>query len=174
MDKKAAAAALGVSVRRVEEFASAGRLGTVNYVRGKTGKKADFDAEAVGRLKHELESTDAPADGQRAALVPASQIAALQRLGEMFAQAARPADTRPVLMTRAEAIEASGLPRTWLALAVKCKAVEQIGKGRAARLRRDEVLALAARPDLAKIVGQWREQARPEQTRRGAARASRG
>lgn len=166
MNKKEVAEALGVSIRRVETFASEGRLGEVRYVRGRTGKQADFDPEVVERLKAELESVDTPADAPHAggsALVAPTQAAALRQLAALL-QSARPVDTRPVLLTREQAVEATGLPPTWLRLAVKARAVEQIGRGRAARLRRDEVLALAAREDLAQLVESWHEPS-PEQTR---------
>jgi hypothetical protein len=157
LNKKAAAAILGVSVRLVEKYAGEGRLGEVRYVRGKTGKQADYDPEAVERLRLELESVDTqaePSQGSQALVAPA-QAHALRQLAALL-QSARPVDTRPVLLTREQAVEASGLPATWLRLAVKRGAVEQIGKGRAARLRRDEVLALASREDLAALVEEWR------------------
>jgi excisionase family DNA binding protein len=58
MNKKEASARLNVSVRLVEKYASEGRLGPVSYVRGRTGKQADFDEAEVERLKAELESVD--------------------------------------------------------------------------------------------------------------------
>jgi hypothetical protein len=60
MDKKAAAEKLNISTRLVERYASEGRLGEVKYVRGKTGKQADYDEAAVERLRQELESADHP------------------------------------------------------------------------------------------------------------------
>jgi excisionase family DNA binding protein len=58
MNKKEVAELLSVSVRLVEKYASEGRLGVVTYVRGRTGKQADFDPTAVENLKAELESVD--------------------------------------------------------------------------------------------------------------------
>ena len=172
MNKKEAAELLGVSVRLVEKYAGEGRLGQVRYIRGKTGKQADYDAEAVERLKAELESVDTQLDAAQGshALVAPAQAHALRQLAALL-QSARPVDTRPVLLTREQAVDASGLPSTWLRLAVKHKAVEQIGRGRAARLRRDEVLALASREDLAALVEGWRV-VRPEETRNGGQRGS--
>lgn len=174
MNKKDASTALGVSVRLVEKYAAEGRLGQVRYVRGKTGKVADYDTAEVERLKAELESVDTQLEtspGSRTGLVAPAQAAAFRQFAELLQAAVRPVDTRPVLLTREQAVEASGLPLTWIRLAVKRGAVEQIGRGRAARLRRDEVLALAAREDLAAMVEGWRER-RPEQTRNGARRGS--
>jgi excisionase family DNA binding protein len=58
MNKKEAAEFLGVSTRLVEKYASEGRLGEVTYVRGKTGKQAEYNREAVEKLKAALESPD--------------------------------------------------------------------------------------------------------------------
>jgi hypothetical protein len=58
MNKKEVATFLGISTRLVEKYASEGRLGEVTYVRGKTGKQAEYSSEAVGNLKTILESPD--------------------------------------------------------------------------------------------------------------------
>jgi excisionase family DNA binding protein len=56
MNKKEAAEHLGISTRLVEKYAGDGRLGEVKYVRGRTGKQAEYEPEAVAKLKAELES----------------------------------------------------------------------------------------------------------------------
>ncbi len=58
MNKKEAAEYLNVSTRIVEKYASENRLGEVTYVRGKTGKQAEYNHEAVENLKRILESPD--------------------------------------------------------------------------------------------------------------------
>jgi excisionase family DNA binding protein len=58
MNKKEVSEFLGVSTRLVEKYASEGRLGEVTYVRGKTGKQAEYNQEAVEKLKAALESPD--------------------------------------------------------------------------------------------------------------------
>ena len=58
MNKKEVSELLNISIRLVEKYASEGRLGEVKYVRGKTGKQADYDREAVEKLKTILESPD--------------------------------------------------------------------------------------------------------------------
>ncbi len=58
MNKKKAAEFLGVSTRLVEKYASEGRLGKITYIRGKTGKQAEYDQTAVETLKTQLESPD--------------------------------------------------------------------------------------------------------------------
>jgi excisionase family DNA binding protein len=58
MNKKETSEFLGISTRLVEKYASENRLGEVKYIRGKTGKQADYDREAVEKLKQALESPD--------------------------------------------------------------------------------------------------------------------
>jgi excisionase family DNA binding protein len=58
MNKKEVSELLNISIRLVEKYAHEGRLGVVKYVRGKTGKQADYDREAVEKLKTLLESPD--------------------------------------------------------------------------------------------------------------------
>jgi hypothetical protein len=58
MNKKEVSEFLGVSTRLVEKYASEGRLGEITYVRGKTGKQADYNRDAVEKLKQTLESPD--------------------------------------------------------------------------------------------------------------------
>jgi hypothetical protein len=58
MNKKEVSEFLGISTRLVEKYASENRLGEVTYVRGKTGKQAKYDREAVENLKTALESPD--------------------------------------------------------------------------------------------------------------------
>jgi hypothetical protein len=58
MNKKEVAEFLKVSTRIVEKYASEARLGEVIYIRGKTGKQAEYDREAVENLKRMLESPD--------------------------------------------------------------------------------------------------------------------
>jgi hypothetical protein len=58
MNKKEVSAFLNVSTRLVEKYASESRLGEITYVRGKTGKQAEYNQEAVEKLKAALESRD--------------------------------------------------------------------------------------------------------------------
>jgi hypothetical protein len=58
MNKKETSEFLSVSTRLVEKYASEGRLGEVTYVRGKTGKQADYNRDDVEKLKQTLESPD--------------------------------------------------------------------------------------------------------------------
>jgi excisionase family DNA binding protein len=58
MNKKEAAEHLGVSTRLVEKYSSEGRLGEVTYIRGRTGKQAEYDRQAVEKLKAVLDTPD--------------------------------------------------------------------------------------------------------------------
>jgi excisionase family DNA binding protein len=58
MNKKQASEILGVSIRLVEKYAAEGRLGKISYIRGKTGKQAEYNQDAVEKLKAALESPD--------------------------------------------------------------------------------------------------------------------
>jgi excisionase family DNA binding protein len=58
MNKREAAGYLGISTRLVEKYASEGRLGEVTYVRGRTGKQAEYDRQAVEKLKVALDTPD--------------------------------------------------------------------------------------------------------------------
>jgi excisionase family DNA binding protein len=60
MNKKETAEFLGISIRQVEKYASDGRFGEYKLIRGRTGKQADYDREAVEKWKHLLESPDDP------------------------------------------------------------------------------------------------------------------
>jgi hypothetical protein len=80
MNKKEVAEFLNVSTRIIEKYASEGRLGEVTYVRGKTGKQAEYGREAVETLKAILESPDtalAVAKTPDARLIVASLIEAM-------------------------------------------------------------------------------------------------
>jgi excisionase family DNA binding protein len=103
MNKKETAELLGVSVRLVERYAGDGRLGEVSYVRGRTGKQADFARDAVERLKAELESVDTQLEGpnRRATGLVASSDAA-RLLAALEAIASRE-------QTRAGLVAAAGL-----------------------------------------------------------------
>ncbi len=56
MNKLEVASELDCSTRQVEKYAAENRFGTIEYVRGKRGREAKYDADAVARLKSELEA----------------------------------------------------------------------------------------------------------------------
>jgi hypothetical protein len=86
MNKKEVAEFLNVSTRIIEKYASEGRLGEVTYVRGKTGKQAEYNREAVENLKTILESPDTAltvAKTPDARLIVASLIEAIASREEL-------------------------------------------------------------------------------------------
>lgn len=151
MTKDDVAKALECSTRQVEKYAGEGRLGQVEYVKGKRGKQASYKPEEVERLKAELERERAevighgPAPSQLAPRAPSglTQAAALERFAELVAERLRPADTRPLWLTKAQAVEVSGLPARRITEAVRSKALAHIGRGHGWRVHRDDVLSLA-------------------------------
>ncbi len=142
MNKKDAAAVLQVSVRLVEKYASEGRLGEVRYVRGKTGKQADFDPASVERLRAELESVDRQlvAPNRRAASLDGALAeqppVALMALAEALRSAV---DSSPVWLTKVEALKASGVPARWFDRAAREGQLPHIGAGRGRRFHRADV-----------------------------------
>ncbi len=171
MDKKAAAEELNCSVRRVEQLASEGRLGVVSYVRGRTGKQADFDAAAVAELKTELESVDtrlvAPqrvssgldaASGEGAAHVIALLESINERLAVTGAQLpsapATPATVQPppladlahkLTLSLVEATQLSGLSRGHLRAAIDEKKLKARIIGRGWRVKRSDLDSYVAK-----------------------------
>ncbi len=96
MTKNEACELLGVTERTLDKYAREGRL-TVAQVRGKTGKRNDYDGADLERLKAELETpqapqrASAPLDGaaknegqQTGAIVPLRASAPLTQGGPLF------------------------------------------------------------------------------------------
>jgi excisionase family DNA binding protein len=92
MNKKEAAEYLGVSTRLVEKYASEGRMGEVTYVRGRTGKQAEYDRQAVEKLKVALDTPDTSITQHRtpdARLFAAQLVEALERREQANVEAIR-------------------------------------------------------------------------------------
>jgi len=97
MNKQDVATELNCSTRQVEKYASEDRLGTIEYVRGKRGREAKYDAEAVARLKAELETKSQEIIGtapQSHALQRAANPQTIEALGQAIADALRSALTQ--------------------------------------------------------------------------------
>jgi excisionase family DNA binding protein len=157
MNKKEVAEALGITTRQVETYASKGRLGEVKYVRGRTGKQADYDAEAVAVFKAELDNPDHPITALQAAnsqpsglSVPANSdrlITTLEALG--FTRDHERARALPSiadlaakpLLTLAEAYTLTGLSRGILREAIDAGKLKARIIGRAWRIKRDDLNA---------------------------------
>jgi excisionase family DNA binding protein len=144
MNKKEVAERLNVSTRLVEKYAAEGRLGEVKYVRGRTGKQADFDDQAVEKLKEELESPVYPVTALQAPnrhdaglIAPQERerfIHALEALGGTGTSKAAPTITDLAVkhfLTLEEASALSGLSRDYLSKAIKAKKLKAkiIGRG---------------------------------------------
>ena len=148
MTKEEVAQALGCSTRQVEKYAHEKRLGVVEYVRGKRGRQARYKPEEVERLKGELQRAESEVIGHSPAPVGLSRQssttpAGLERFAELIAERLRPADPRPLWLTRAQAAEVSGLPLRWIDRAVKAGQLRPIGHGHGWRVHRDDGLRLA-------------------------------
>jgi predicted transcriptional regulator len=92
MNKKEVAEFFGVSTRIVEKYASEGRLGEITYVRGKTGKQAEYAREAVENLKTILESPDTALTVTKtpdARLIVASLVEAIASREELHSASVR-------------------------------------------------------------------------------------
>jgi excisionase family DNA binding protein len=158
MNKKEVAEALGITTRQVETYASKGRLGEVKYVRGRTGKQADYDAEAVAVFKAELDNPDHPitalqaANSQPSGLIAAVNsdrlITTLEALGftRDHGNTRQPSPTiadlaaKP-LLTLAEAHTLTGLSRGILREAIDAGKLKARIIGRAWRIKRDDLNA---------------------------------
>jgi excisionase family DNA binding protein len=157
---------LSVSVRLVEKYASEGRLGVVTYVRGRTGKQADFDPAAVDNLKAELESVDTQliAPNRRAAgltnlaaeeftesLTRAVACGVREAIGQLPARwppapaANHHGGTVPLTekftLSLVEAAQLSGLSRGHLRFAIAEKKLRARIIGRGWRVKRDDLEA---------------------------------
>jgi hypothetical protein len=154
MTKDEVSKELDCSTRQVEKHASEGRLGQVEYVRGKRGRQASYSPEAVAVLKAELERERAEVIGHGAPstalarrtpaqAAPVNVAALAVVLREALAVAVAGLDARPVWLTKAQAVEVSGLPARWIDRAVKAGRLKAIGRGHGWRVHRDEVLKLA-------------------------------
>lgn len=122
MNKQEAAEFLGVSVRAIERYVSAGKL-PANYVRGKTGQVLDFDAGDLERFKAELE-----APVSRGTIEP-------DKTRQGAPQATTRAATRPGTATRADSTALARLdgPNAQNALSLLVQAIaDNSGKARQA------------------------------------------
>jgi excisionase family DNA binding protein len=170
MNKKEVAELLSVSVRLVEKYASEGRLGVVTYVRGRTGKQADFDPTAVENLKAELESVDTQliAPNRRAAglanlaaeeftesLTRAVAAGVREAIGQLPARWPPAPDanhhggtvplTDKLTLSLVEAAQLSGLSRVHLRFAIEEKKLKARIIGRGWRVKRADLEAYIRR-----------------------------
>jgi excisionase family DNA binding protein len=154
MDKKTVAERLKISTRQVEAYASQGRLGEVRYVRGRTGKQADYEDEAVERLRVELEEPDqslmhrTDARGASGLIAPADRerfIKALELLASreetrarVFAPSIVDLSKKPLLKLD-ESARLTGLSKQILREAIEAKKLKAKIIGRAWRVKRADL-----------------------------------
>jgi excisionase family DNA binding protein len=154
MDKRSVAERLEISTRQVEKYAAEGRLGEVKYIRGRTGKQADFEDEAVERLKAELDAPDfrvtamIPNSREAGLIAPADRerfIAALEAIASheqtrtgVSAPSLADLSTKPLLKL-GEVVRLTGLSRQILREAIELGKLKAKFIGRAWRVKRADL-----------------------------------
>jgi excisionase family DNA binding protein len=154
MDKKTVAAQLSITTRQVETYASQGRLGQVNYVRGRTGRQADYDEAEVERLKGELEAPDqslmprSDARGASGLIAPADRerfIAALESLAEAPNRRGGASVGEKIILTLDDAASLTSLSKRTLREAIKAGDLKAKIIGRGWKIKRSDLDAYAAK-----------------------------
>ncbi len=139
MNKKEVAEFLGRSTRLVEKYASEGRLGEVIYIRGKTGQQAEYNRDAVEKLKTKLQSPDP----SPAATTPEqSYVEALRVLLSRMNQEPRSASVRvseKLLLNLNDCRLLTGLSDSMLRQAVKAGTLKAKIIGRAYKVKRQDL-----------------------------------
>jgi hypothetical protein len=145
MNKKDAAAYLGVATRTLESYVSKGSL-TVQYVRGKTGDVADFNEGELRRLRAEADAKRAPRPAvvREASESSDAEPRSLARLSDVLPRALVQAlfsgvntgqkrESVPLgekmLLSLPQAAEVSGVPVAYLRAAVKAKRLKTVAVG---------------------------------------------
>jgi excisionase family DNA binding protein len=147
MNKKEVSEFLNVSTRIVEKYASQGQLGEVIYIRGKTGKQAEYSLEAVENLKRILESPDTALATRSpdARLIVASLIEAItsreqgniEAIRDLLKESSKQPDngavrvSEKILLNLSDCRLLTGLSNNTLREAIKAKKLkaEIIGRG---------------------------------------------
>jgi hypothetical protein len=147
-----------LSIRSVERYINLARV--VPAVKGSgRGKQAKFRREDVDKVvaaykaaaeKRENKSTTAITTTKPAALSPVAVITELMSNNLVVVQSltqslAESLDSCPIWLTREQALERTGLPRTWLDAAIASKELQHVGDGRGRRYHRADVRAFAGR-----------------------------
>jgi excisionase family DNA binding protein len=152
MNKKDAAAFLGISERALEYHVKQKHIG-VRYVKGKTGDVADFDQDELRRLKVEIDSRRAP----RASVTresPEDEPRSLARISPLeapevlqaIARALRASETQPradvgskVMLTLADAAALTSLSEHYLREAVRAGKLKGKIIGRGYKIKRPDL-----------------------------------
>jgi excisionase family DNA binding protein len=139
MNKKEVAEYLKVSTRIVEKYASEDRLGEVTYIRGKTGKQAEYNREAVENLKRILESPDTSlaAKSPDARLFAAQLVEALTNREQPRSEAIRTSEK--ILLNLNDCRLLTGLSDANLRDAIKSKKLKAKIIGRGWKIKRQDL-----------------------------------
>jgi excisionase family DNA binding protein len=144
MNKKEVAAELNISTRLVERYAGEGRLGVVSYVKGRTGRVADFDADAVQSLKATLrEPTTKIATNERHTGLVAPQdrerfLALVEALTSAGKAQTLTLETR-LFLTLKEAAQVAGLPRAMIKRAIDAGKLKAVKTGSGWRVKSEDL-----------------------------------
>jgi hypothetical protein len=142
-----------LSIRSVERYINL--AGVKPAVKGSgRGKQSKYSRTDVDKIKEAYrvaaenreQPTAALTTTKHATPAPVALFAEmLTRNIEGFESLSAALDTRPVWLTRAEALEHTGLPATWFDAAVAANDLKHVGEGRGRRYHRSDVRALAER-----------------------------
>ena len=141
MNKKDASEFLGISTRLIEKYASEGRLGEVTYIRGKTGKQADYDQAAVEALKALLESPDTAIikgpNSNEARLFVSQLVEAITNRDEPRSASVRTSEK--LLLTVADCRQLTGLSEQVLREAIHSGTLKAKILGRGFKIKRSDL-----------------------------------
>jgi excisionase family DNA binding protein len=140
MNKKEAAEFLGVSTRIVEKYSSEGKLGKVTYIRGKTGKQAEYERKAVERLKTILNTPDTALQAPQstdARLFVAQLVKALAKREQPRSEAIRTSEK--ILLNLSDCRLLTGLSDANLRSAIKDNKLKAKIIGRGWKIKRQDL-----------------------------------
>jgi hypothetical protein len=155
------------SLRTIDNYIARGKLKVVDHVKGKRGKVAILDDESVRQLKEEMTAQPSPLSVIPRKHESMQRRETAQPSTMQLAAVLSRIDTRPLWLTYPEAVQASGLPPTWLKDAAHAGLIVTIGTGRSLRLNRESVMAFAASDGLHGFIESRRQKratAKPRNT----------
>jgi hypothetical protein len=135
-----------------EQLPEGEQIRAESHGRGGAGNVAKYRREDVEKIKAAyVAATEKREQGSAALAVRQPDTLAPVALAAQIAESSREAfralsaalDVWPVWMTRAEAIERTGLPASWFDEGARAGKLAHIGEGRGRRFHRDDVRAFA-------------------------------
>jgi hypothetical protein len=148
--KREAMQETGASAKTIER-----RLQPVGTQPGKHGKESLYARSDVFRLRDELgyrkpagepltpDSYDTGGDSPDTALAPAGVLRIFEQIVLRQRESAASLDPWPVWMTKAKAVELSGIPASYFDRGVKAGELPHVGRGTGRRYHRDDVRRFA-------------------------------